>query len=259
VLEDRGQRPEEATREGIRARLLEARERRARPGLDDKRLTAWNALMIVALAEAGAALEGVGGLHYLEAAVTCADFILRDLRDSDGRLLRTYNDGYAKIDGYLEDHAFLLEALLALFEATCQERWFTEATALADTLIARFADPENGGFYSTASDGEALIARRKDLEDSPIPAGGSSAAIGLLRLAQLTGESEYERHAVSVLALLRDIAPRHPTAFGHLLQALHWHLSPMRPIACVVPTKLTGTDPAPIASPARGSPPTLGA
>jgi uncharacterized protein YyaL (SSP411 family) len=232
VLEDRGRHPDEAARARIRARLLEARERRARPGLDDKRLTSWNALMITALAGAGAALEES---RYTKAAVTCAEFILRDLRDSDGRLLRTYNDGVAKLGGYLEDHAFLLEALLVLFEITCEERWFTQATALADTLVARFADPENGGFFSTAADGEALIARRKELEDSPIPAGGSSAAMALLRLSELTGVAEYERQALGVLALLRDIAPRHPTAFGHLLQALHWHLSPARPIACVVP------------------------
>ena len=235
VLQDRGPRPDAETRERIRARLLQARERRVRPGLDDKRLTSWNALMISALAEAGAALEGLGGLQYTEAAVACADFILRELRDSDGRLLRTYNNGEAKLDGYLEDHAFLLEALLVLFEATCEERWYLEAVALADETIARFADPENGGFYSTAADAEALIARRKDLEDSPIPAGGSSAAMGLLRLAELTGEDEYERQGLGVLALLRDIAPRHPTAFGHLLQALHWHLSPARPIACAIP------------------------
>ena len=110
-----------------------------------------------------------------------------------------------------------------------------EARALADTLIARFADPGNGGFFSTAADGEALIARRKDLEDSPIPAGGSSAAMGLLRLSELTGDGGYERQALGVLALLRDIAPRHPTSFGHLLQALHWRLSPARPIACTIP------------------------
>ncbi len=238
VLEDRGERPDEAAQARIRSRLLEVRELRVRPGLDDKRLTSWNALMVTALAEAGAALSGVGGDQYLEAAVACAEFILRDLRDSDGRLLRTYNDGHAKIDGYLEDHAFLLEALLALFEATCEERWFVEARSLADTLIARFSDPENGGFFSTAADaGEALIARRKDLEDSPIPAGGSSAAMGLLRLSELTGEDEYERQALGMLALLRDIAPRHPTAFGHLLQVLHWRFSPARPIACAIPTR----------------------
>jgi uncharacterized protein YyaL (SSP411 family) len=232
VLEDRGQRPDQRAQERIRARLLELRERRTRPGLDDKRLTSWNALMIAALAEAGAALNEP---RYTEAAVACAEFIFRDLRDSDGRLLRTYNDGVAKIDGYLEDHAFLLEALLVLFETTCEDHWFNEATALADTLIARFADPENGGFFSTAADGEALIARRKDLEDSPIPSGGSSAAMGLLRLSELTGEAEYERQALGVMALLRDIAPRHPTSFGHMLQVFHWRLSPARPIACAVP------------------------
>jgi uncharacterized protein len=232
VLEDKGPRPDEVAAKRICASLLETRERRTRPGLDDKRLTAWNALMIAALAEAGAALSEP---CYTDAAVACAEFILRDLHDSDGRLLRTYNDGQAKIGAYLEDHAFLLEALLVLFETTCEERWFTEATVLADTLIARFADPENGGFYSTAADGEALIARRKDLEDTPIPAGQSSAAMGLLRLSQLTGNAEYERQALGVLSLLREIAPRHPTSFAHALQALHWNFAPARPIACAVP------------------------
>jgi uncharacterized protein len=234
-----------ATRERIRATLLAARDLRVRPGLDDKRLTSWNALMICALAEAGAALreESIDGIdprlgdELLGAARACAEFVLRDLRDERGRLLRTYNDGRAKIDAYLEDHAFLLEAMLVLFETTCEERWFDEAIALADELIARFADPELGGFFSTAIDQEALIARRKDLEDTPIPAGASSAAVGLLRLAQLTGEESYERHAMSVLRLLQEIAPRHPAAFGHLLQAMHWNLSPARPIACAVPTR----------------------
>jgi uncharacterized protein YyaL (SSP411 family) len=100
-------------------------------------------------------------------------------------------------------------------------------------MIARFGDPIEGGFYSTASDHEQLIARRKELEDSPIPAGASSAALGLLRLAALSGEYEYERHAVSVLRLVYEIAPRHPGAFGHLLLALHVHLAPMREVAIV--------------------------
>jgi uncharacterized protein YyaL (SSP411 family) len=229
VLEDRGPRPDVETRERSRARLLEARARRTRPGLDDKRLTSWNALMISALADAGGA--------FLDAAVECAEFVLRDLRTPEGRLLRTYSAGDAKIDAYLEDHAFLLEAFIALFEATCEERWLTHATTLADQLIERFSDPESGGFFSTAADGERLIARRKELEDSPIPAGGSSAAMGLLRLAQLTGEAEYERHSAGAISLLQTIAPRHPTSFGHLLQAMHWHVSPMRPIACEIPAR----------------------
>jgi uncharacterized protein len=237
VLTDRGPRPDQAggeasIRERIRSRLLLQRERRERPALDDKRLTSWNALMIAALADAGAALSEP---EYTDAASKCAEFVMRDLRDQQGRLLRTYNNGQAKIGAYLEDHAFLLEALIVLFEATCEERWFQEAVALAEEMIARFSDPEHGGFFSTAADGEELIARRKDLEDTPIPSGSSSAAVGLLRLSELTGEVEYERHAMSVLALLRDIAPRHPTTFGHALQAMHWHISPMRPIACPVP------------------------
>jgi uncharacterized protein YyaL (SSP411 family) len=226
VLEDRGPRPDERTRERIRARLLDVRAQRTRPGLDDKRLTSWNALMISALAEAGE--------RYLDAAVGCAEFVLGDLRDEQGLLLRSYNEGEAKIGAYLEDHAFLLEALIALFEAGCEERWLTEATRLADELIERFSDPEHGGFFSTASDGEQLIARRKELEDSPIPAGGSSAALGLLRLAQLTGEDRYARESARAIALLQTIAPRHPSAFGHMLQAMHWSLAPPRPIACEV-------------------------
>jgi uncharacterized protein len=278
VLQGRGPTPPADQRERIRARLLDARAARTRPALDDKRLTSWNALMICALADAGTALgtgvpdraTGLGAAdssgderRYLDAAIACAEFILHDLHDDDGRLLRTYNDGRVgggRIHAYLEDHAYLLEALIVLFEATCDERWFHEATTLADTLIERFADHERGGFYSTAADtNEPLIVRRKDLEDTPIPAGQSSAAMGLLRLSQLTGNTEYERQALGVLALLRDIAPRHPTSFGYALQALHWHFAPARPIACAVPTGSTGTDPAPSGSPAPGSRPTPGA
>ena len=234
VLQDRGPRPQPAARERIRSALARARGQRVRPGLDDKRLTSWNALMVSALAEAGAALAEP---RYLEAAAACADFLLEHMRDSRGRLLRTYSRGQARIPAYLEDHAFLLEALIALFEASCEERWFLQAADLADELIARFADPERGGFFSTSSEGEELIARRKDLDDSPIPSGSSSAASGLLRLAQLTGESEYERHALSVLMLLHEIAPRHPSNFGHVLQVQHSYLSPARPLACAVPAR----------------------
>jgi hypothetical protein len=217
-----------------------------RPALDDKRLTSWNALMITALAETGAAL-GADGSRYTDAAITCAEFLQHTMRHDRGRLLRTYNHGQAKIDAYLEDHAFLLEALIALFEATCEERWFHQATTLANEIIARFADPDKGSFFSTASDGEALIVRRKDLDDSPIPSGSSSAAVGLLRLAQLTGSEEYERHGLSALALVAEIAPRHPSAFGHMLQAMHWQLAPARPIACPVPTRSIGSGRAPTA------------
>jgi hypothetical protein len=228
VLESRGPEPPSEQRERIRATLLDVRSGRVRPGLDDKRLASWNALMIAALADAGAVL---GREDHLDAAREAASFVLDRMRGPDGRLLRTFNAGVARLAAYLEDHAFLLEALLALYEATFEERWFTTARGLADTIVARFADPERGGFYSTADDHEQLITRRKDLEDSPIPAGGSSAALGLLRLSALTGEQRYEDAAVGQLALLHEVAARHPTGFGHLLQAIDFHLAPRREVA----------------------------
>jgi uncharacterized protein YyaL (SSP411 family) len=214
----------------IKARLLEARSKRVWPALDDKRLTAWNALMISALADAGAVL---GEPRYRDAAIAAAEFILRDLRDEHGRLLRTYNQGRAHLNAYLEDHAFLLEALLTLYEATFDPRWFTDAHALAHTILERFADPERGGFFSTASDHEELIARRKDIDDHPIPAGSSSAAFGLLRLARLTGEQRYENAALGHIRLLHVIAPEHAGGFGHLLQAIDFLLADVREVALV--------------------------
>jgi len=228
VLESRGPEPPAEVRERIRARLLEVRAERVRPGLDDKRLAAWNALMISALAEAGAVLDRS---DLLDAARDAAAFVLDEMRTPDGRLLRTFNAGEARLNAYLEDHAFALEALLTLYEATFEERWFAAAREIADTIVDRFADPANGGFFSTSDDHEELVARRKDLEDAPIPSGGSAAAFGLLRLAALTGEARYEDHAVSQLRLLHEIAPRHPTAFGHLLQAIDFQVAAVREVA----------------------------
>jgi uncharacterized protein YyaL (SSP411 family) len=221
-----------------RRALYAARAQRAWPGLDDKRLTAWNALMIAALAEAGAVLERA---EYSEAARACADFVLRELRDEDGNLLRTYKDGRAHLNAYLEDHAFLLEATLTLYEATFEPRWFEQALSLAETTIARFGDPERGGFFSTSGDHEALVARRKEIGDHPIPSGNSSAAMGLLRLAALTGERRFVEHAESVFRLFAGPAAQHPEAFAHLLRAIDFHLSPTKEVALVGddPTELS--------------------
>jgi hypothetical protein len=214
----------------LKARLRAAREQRVWPGLDDKRLTAWNALMISALADAGAVLDDD---RYRSAAVTCAEFVLRDLRDGDGRLLRSFNRGRAQIPAFLEDHAFLLEALLTLYEATFDPRWFVEVRSLADEILERFADDERGGFFATAADHDTLIARRKELQDAPIPSGNSSAAFGLLRLARLTGEARYEQAALGAIRLMHTIAPRYPIAFGHMLQAIDFLLADVREIALV--------------------------
>ncbi len=213
-----------------RRALFEIRAKRVRPGLDDKRLASWNALAIAALAEAGAVL---GRDDYLDAARRCADFVLTSMRDSEGRLLRTYKDGEARLNAYLEDHAFLLEALLTLYEATFETRWFDQAQALADTMVARFGDPDRGGLFSTSDDHETLIARRKEIGDHPIPSGNSSAAFGLLRLSALTGERTCEQQAESVFRLFAKPAAQNPEPFAHLLRALDFHLSPTKEVALI--------------------------
>ncbi len=233
VLEARGPRP--ARLQEIRTRLLEARSERVRPALDDKRLAAWNALMISALADAGAVLDRN---DYLEAASRCAGFVLSSMRTEDGRLLRTWKDGRggrAHIAGYLEDYAFMLQALLVLYEGTFDERWYLEAARIADMMFEHFADPGGGGFFTTASDQPSLVARVKDMQDAPIPSGNSAAALGLLRLARLSGDTRYERGAGGVVELYGPLAARHPSAFGHLLQAIDFQLAPAREVAIVAP------------------------
>ena len=237
VLTDRGdgggQALDRETRERIRARLLEAREQHVRPALDDKRLTSWNALMISALAEAGAALSEP---RYLDAAVACARVPARpDERRSRPSLAhvqrrpgqdRRLPGGSRRVPAGGADRAVRSHMRGALVPRGASAR------RRDDRALRR---SRQGRLLLAAADGEALIVRRKDLEDSPIPSGSSSAAVGLLRLAQLTGSEEYERRALGALALAAEIAPRHPTAFGHMLQAMHWHLAPARPIACAVP------------------------
>jgi uncharacterized protein YyaL (SSP411 family) len=140
----------------------------------------------------------------------------------------------------------MVEALISLYEATFDERWFVAARSIADFMIEHFADGERGGFFETADYHEQLVARRKDLEDNPIPAGNSSAAYGLLRLAALTGEYAYEERAVGVFRLLHRIAFQHPQAFAHLLQAMDFHSAPVKEVA------LVGSELAPLERMVRG-------
>ena len=216
--------------DAARAALLAARAERVPPGLDDKRLCSWNALAIAALAEAGAVL---GRPDYLEAAEACAEFVLGTMRDEDGRLLRTYKDGRAHLNAYLEDHAFMVEALLVLYEGGFDPRWFAAAHEVAETMIERFGDSERGGFFSTSTDHESLIARRKEVGDHPIPAGQSAAALGLLRLAALSGERAFADRALGVLALFGEPAVTHPDSFAHLLRALDFHHAKNREVALI--------------------------
>jgi uncharacterized protein YyaL (SSP411 family) len=212
-----------------RAHLLETREQRPQPLRDDKAVAAWNGLMLAALAEAGRRLERD---DWLDAACELAEFLLGPLADGD-RLHRTWRDGVAKGTGYLEDYANVAHGLYELHVATGTARWLRESHRLAHLAIDLFADEENGGFFLAPADGEALVARQKDLDDNPTPSGNSMLAFHLLRLARLWGDDELERRAVGVLRLMRDVIPRAPQGFGWGLCALHLHLSPPRELAIV--------------------------
>jgi uncharacterized protein YyaL (SSP411 family) len=218
--------------EEARKALRERRAERVWPSLDDKRLCSWNALMIGALADAGTTL---GRDDYLDAARRCAEFVWTELRSDDGRLQRSWKDGEARLSAYLEDYSYLVEALLTLYESSFEVRWFDAARETAELMIELFADPERGGFFTTAHDHEPLLTRRKDVDDHPIPSGNSAAAYGLLRLAALTGEREYERRAVEVFRLLHRATARHPHALAHLLRAMDFHFASVKEVAVVGP------------------------
>jgi uncharacterized protein YyaL (SSP411 family) len=217
--------------EEARRRLFEAREHRVRPGLDDKVLTEWNGLMLDVLARAAAATSRT---DWLDAAIANADFLLANVRRDDGRWLRSWQrDGGARHLAFAADHAALVQAFVSLAEATGQRRWIDEAVATADGLLDLFWDPEAGGVFTTGFDGEALVTRPKDLLDNATPSANSLAALGLLRLAALTGERRYLNHAEQILALVGSLAATHPLAFPELLSAVDFHRSGATEIAIV--------------------------
>jgi uncharacterized protein YyaL (SSP411 family) len=220
----------------IRTRLLLRRRQRPQPARDDKALAAWNGLAIGALADGARLLAAAGfdGLaeRYLTAARRAAGAILDGLLGVDGRLGRSWKDGRASGQGVLEDYADLADGLLALYEATFDERWFATARALADAILDRFADPA-GGFFDTATDHERLVTRPKDIQDNATPSGGAMATMVLLRLAALTGESRYREAAERALATTTPYTVRYPTAFAQWLQATDFALAPVAEVAIV--------------------------
>jgi uncharacterized protein len=204
--------------EAARALLFAARETRLRPGLDDKVLTEWNGLMLATLAEAAAAL---GRADWLEVAVANGTFLVSELRDSTGRWKRSWQaDGGARHDALAADHAAIVDAFTRLAEATGEARWIDEARSAADALLDRFWDPERGGLFTVAEDGEQLVVRQKDLLDNATPSANSIAANALLRLGALTGEARYEHQADQILQLLGSVIPSAPSAFSHALAAV---------------------------------------
>jgi uncharacterized protein len=223
----------EAAIERGRRILFEAREGRVKPGRDEKVLTAWNGLMLRTLAEAAVALDRE---DYLVAARRNAEFVVERLRAGDARewrLRRSFKDGQAKFNAYLEDYAFFADGLLALYEATFDRRWFAAAQGLAETAVAQFADDAGGGFFDTSADHEALLTRPKDLYDNATPAGNSIIAEVLLRLAAYTGEASFRDRAEGLLQGLAEAMAQQPGAFGRLLCALDFAIGPAQEIALV--------------------------
>lgn len=207
-----------------RRQLLAVRDQRVRPGKDDKVLLSWNALVIDSLARAGAALDEP---CYVQAAARAADFILQQMTRPDGRLLHSWRGGRAKLDAYLDDYAFLLQALVTLYETQFDPRWIAQAVRLADLVLRHFADPQAAAFYYTADDHEPLIARNKDLLESSVPSGNAMAATALLRLGALCGRSDYLQAADGILQAAAGLFERAASGLGQLLSAADMQLGPL--------------------------------
>jgi uncharacterized protein YyaL (SSP411 family) len=228
-----------------RRALFEAREKRVHPGRDEKVLTSWNGLMLAAFAEAARVLDRDDGSRalaasYREVAERNAEFLLRELRQGNGRLLRTWKAGpekgegagEAKLNGYLEDYSCLVEGLLKLYQTTFEPRWFVAVWELAETMLKRFSDSE-GSLYDTSDDHETLITRPRDLQDNATPSGNAMAVTALLKLAGFTNDLRYVDIAHKALTQMQPMLAQYPLGFGQWLQALAHALSKPREIAIV--------------------------
>jgi len=209
--------------ESMRQKLFNSRETRIRPHRDDKILTDWNGLMIAALAKGGFLLNEQ---KYIEAAKKAVSFILKDLRRSEGRLLHRYRDGTAEIDAYVDDYSFLIWALINLYEATFNTFYLKTAIDLTEDQITYFWDSFIGGFFFTAEDGEKLLTRQKEIYDGAIPSGNSVAMLNLLKLAQLTGNQDYEKKADLISRVFAENVRKSPVAHTFLLTAVNYAVGP---------------------------------
>jgi len=220
------------TLESARQTLFSAREKRIHPHKDDKILTAWNGLMIAALAK-GAQVLGMN--TYLEAAENAAGFVLAKLQRSDGRLLARYREGDAAYMGYLDDYAFFISGLLELYSASGKPCYLQAALRFQEEQERLFLDDEGGGYYLTGSDAEELLFRPKESYDGATPAGNSIAALNLLKLARLTGDERWEIKAEQQLSAFRNVLEEHPAGYTAFLQALQFALHPSQELILAGP------------------------
>ncbi len=211
-------------------KLFEAREKRIKPGLDDKILTSWNGIMIRSMAMG---YQLTGKPEYLEACEKSADFILTTLSQDNGLLLRTYRDGKSHLNAYLEDYSYFIAGLIALYEASFEPRWLTEAERLAHIMIDQFGDDAGDGFFFTGKAHETLIVQSKSAYDGATPSGASMAIHSLLRLAKHLDTAEFHDKAVETLLLYFHQMEGTPSGSGQLLCELAFLLSTPKEIAIV--------------------------
>jgi len=214
------------------SKLLSVRALRVRPGTDDKILTAWNGLMLAAFAEASRVLADVSprSNHYLKVAARCAEFLLAELRTTNGQLFRAWREGATTNAVFLEDYAALILGLLELYQTDFNNYWFTSAHELTDVMIEKFDDP-NGGFFDTPHDGETLLIRPKDISDNATPSGNALACEALFKMAAYTDDGKYRDLAEQALAIMGDSALRYPLGFARWLSAAENTQGNMKQIA----------------------------
>jgi uncharacterized protein len=223
--------------ESAKGFLLKVREKRVRPARDGKALTSWNGLMLASLAEAACAFDRD---DYLAAAVANGSFLLKAMI-SDGYLKHTYKNGEARIEGYLDDYALVIEGLLNLHQATFSGRWLREAIRLADVMIEEFWDESTGMLYDTGRRHQALFVRPRSTQDGATPSGSSAAALALMKVSRLTGNERLEQIATELLKAMQAKMSRYPLGFGNWLCALDFHLSPPKEVVIVGARKEAAT------------------
>jgi uncharacterized protein YyaL (SSP411 family) len=217
--------------EAAKKKLYDTREKRVKPGRDEKVLTDWNGLMLRAFAEAAAYL---GRDDYRAVAEANADFILNTLWDGN-RLLHSYKDGRARFNGYLDDYANLVDGLFGLYELTFEYKWIEAAVKIADRMIELFWDGEHGGFYFTGNDHESLVTRTKDFFDNATPSGNSVAADVLLRMAAVLDRQDYRQKAEDVFLTTASFLKQYAAGFGRMLSAIDFYVGPSKEVALVGP------------------------
>lgn len=210
-----------------REMLFAAREKRIRPLKDDKVLTSWNGLAVAAFAKG---YQALGDPAFLDAASASAHFVLENLRDDSGRLLRRYRQGEAAHKGYADDYAFLIWGIIELYEASFDARWFDEAVRLQRQMVELFWDKEDGGFFYSGIDGESLLVREREIYDGAAPSSNSVAALNLLRLARMTGDTSWEERADRLLRAFSGPVSGFPAAYTQFLGAVDFALCPTREI-----------------------------